>query len=147
MILQTPTEVIFLYEPGPSDAPRLSQPRAFRQSGSHMVWRVRRPLRGRHTGRGHNRAKRLDPCRPFRHAALGQDPRGRALIVLGKTARPSKPLSQRKIQLRSRFPGQGKRVMRHETIFGATIVCAENNEREFWPGHELPIAIDLTPDF
>ena len=27
------------------------------------------------------------------------------------------------------------------------IVCAENNEREFWPGHQLPVAIDDTPDF
>ncbi len=26
-------------------------------------------------------------------------------------------------------------------------VCAENNQREFWPGHELPIAVDNTPDF
>ena len=26
-------------------------------------------------------------------------------------------------------------------------VCAENNERPYWPGHELPIAIDHTPDF
>ena len=27
------------------------------------------------------------------------------------------------------------------------IVCAENNERQFWPGHELPVAMDSTPDF
>jgi len=27
------------------------------------------------------------------------------------------------------------------------IVCAENNERAYWPGHTLPIAIDNTPDF
>lgn len=26
-------------------------------------------------------------------------------------------------------------------------VCAENNQREFWPGHSLPIAVDDTPDF
>ena len=26
-------------------------------------------------------------------------------------------------------------------------VCAENNEREFWPGHKLPTAFDNTPDF
>lgn len=27
------------------------------------------------------------------------------------------------------------------------VVCAENNERDYWPGNELPIAIDHTPDF
>ena len=26
-------------------------------------------------------------------------------------------------------------------------VCAENNERQFWPGHHLPVAVDFTSDF
>ena len=26
-------------------------------------------------------------------------------------------------------------------------ICGENNQREFWPGHILPIAVDNSPDF
>ncbi len=42
------------------------------------------------------------------------------------------------------WSGQGR--YRTQNVWDE-VVCGENNERRFWPGHILPIAMDNTPDF
>ena len=43
-------------------------------------------------------------------------------------------------------PWSGRATYRSVEGWSET-VCAENNEREYWPGHPLPISVDHTPDF
>jgi hypothetical protein len=43
-------------------------------------------------------------------------------------------------------PWSGRGTYRRQENFSEN-VCAENNERAYWPGHELPIAKDDTPDY
>ena len=146
MILQTPTEVIFLYE-------RDHQMRHVYLNREHSdnpghTWYGESV--GHYEGDtlvvdtiGQNDLTHVDrfatPHSDRIHVVeryrLGED--GQTLEALVTTEDP--------IAFTVPWSGQARYAPR-DNIW-SEIVCAENNEREFWPGHELPIAIDLTPDF
>ena len=64
-------------------AAHLSRRAAFAQSEAVMVWRVGRPLRGRHAGGRHHRPEHQDLCGPLPHAAHREAARRGALAIEG----------------------------------------------------------------
>ena len=146
MILQTPTEVIFLYERDHQMRHvYLNQPHS--DDPSHTWY-------GESVGHYEGDTLVVDTIglNDITHVDRFATPHSDRIHVVERYSRSDDGQSlealvttEDPVAFTVPWSGQALYAPRDDTW--SEIVCAENNERAFWPGHELPIAMDHTPDF